>query len=307
MRGVTPPPDFALGGVGSFSKYLAGGSPRTVLYCSTRGGGDFTWVCPDGEKEPNEPGCHFLLYSMTPNTEWKKVFLSLIATAFFFLVCILSYMFVDGMSGGFAIAFVAFFLTVSGVAVALLFVTRARTMDSILADPAPLARWTYPEDTGRENIEREFREFQERNRAMFIVIGGMLVVVALFFLIFVEDGGPETALILLAITVLLFVFSRVTPWLERRRALGAPQEAIITPDGVVYEGSVYPFRSFLVWWHGVSLREPKKNNPATLVFSFSQLAGRFIIQPFDVAVPVPAGEEERAGRVVQELCREKSV
>jgi uncharacterized membrane protein (UPF0136 family) len=244
---------------------------------------------------------------MTPNTEWKKAFLSLIATAFFFLVCIMSYLFVDGMSGGFALAFVAFFLFLSGGVVALLFVTRARTMDSILADPAPLAHWTYPEDTGRETIEREFREFRERNRAMFIVIGGMLVVVALFFLIFVEDGGPETALILLAITALLFVVSRVTPWLERRRALGAPHEAIITRNGVVYEGSVYPFRSFLVFWHGISLREPKKNNPAVLVFSFSQFVGRFIIQPFDVVVPVPAGEEETAGRVVRELGGEKIV
>jgi uncharacterized membrane protein len=244
---------------------------------------------------------------MTPNNEWKKVFLSQVTAAFFFLVCILSYTFVDGMNGGFAIAFVAFFLFLCGVVVALLFVTRARTMDSILANPSPLAHWTYPEDTARENVEREYREFRERNRAMFILIGGMLVVVALFFLIFVEDGGPETALILLAITALLFAVSRVTPRLERRRALGAPHEAIITHDGVVYEGSVYPFRSFLIWWHGVSLREPKKNNPAVLVFSFSQFAGRFIIQPFDVAVPVPAGEEDRAERVVQDLCREKSV
>ncbi len=244
---------------------------------------------------------------MTPNTEWKKVFLSLIAAAFFFLVCILSYTFVDGMNGGFAIAFVTFFLFLCGVVVALLFVTRARTMDSILADPAPLAHWTYPGDTARENVEREYREFRERNRATFILIGGMLVVVALFFLIFVEDGRPETALILLAITALLFVVSRVTPWIERRRALGAPHEAVITRDGVVYEGSVYPFRSFLVWWHGVTFREPKRKSPAALVFSFSQLAGRFIIQPFDVAVPVPSGEEERAGRIVQELCGEKPV
>ena len=243
---------------------------------------------------------------MTPNTEWKKVYLSVGAALLFFLVCVFSYVTIDGMSGGYALAFIAFFLSVSGIAVALLLVTRARTMDSILADPAPLAYWTYPEDTARENVEREYREFRERNRAMFIIIGGMLVVVALFFLIFVEDGGAGTALILLGVTVLLFVVSRVTPWLEQRRARGAPQEAVITRDGVVYEGSVYPFRSFLVWWHGVSLREPKKKNPAALVFSFSQFAGRFIIQPFEVAVPVPAGEEEKAGRVVQELGGEKS-
>jgi len=238
---------------------------------------------------------------MTPNTEWKKAYLSLGAGILFFLVCILSYTIIDCMSGGCALAFVTFFLSVSGVAIALLFITRARTMDAILADPAPLAHWIYPEEAAQENVEREYQEYQERNRAMFVLIGGMLIVVALFFLIFVEDGGAETALILLGITVFLFVVSRVTPWLERRRALGAPHEAIITRDGIVYEGSVYPFRTFLVWWHGVTFRVAGKKRPAALVFSFTQLVGRFVVQPFDVVVPVPAGEEERAGRVVREL------
>jgi hypothetical protein len=238
---------------------------------------------------------------MTPNTEWKKVYISLGAAILFFLVCIVSSTTIDCMSGGCALAFVSFFLSVSGVAVALLFVTRARAMDAILADPAPLAHWTYPEEVARESVEREYREFRERNRAMFVVIGGMLIVVALFFLVFVEEGGAETALILLGITVLLFVVSRVTPWLERRRAGGASHEAVITREGIMYEGTVYPFRSFLVWWHGVTLREAGKKSPAALVFSFTQLVGRFVVQPFDVVVPVPAGEEETAGRVAREL------
>jgi len=38
-----------------------------------------------------------------------------------------------------------------------------------------------------------------------------------------------------------------------------------------------------------------------IVFPFTRLAGRFIIQPFDVVVPVPAEDEERAGRVVRKL------
>lgn len=238
---------------------------------------------------------------MTPNTEWKKLAASLIAAAIFTVLCLVSYFFIDGMSGGFAIAFVSFFLAVSGVVVSLLFFTRARTMDTILSDPSPLAHWIYPEEMARASVEREYQEFQARNRAMFIIIGGMLAAVALFFLLFVGEGGPETGLFLLAVALVLFVVSRVTPWLEWRRATGAPHEAVITGDGIVYEGSVYPFRSFLVFWHGVTLQEPKKKNPAKLVFSFNQLVGRFIIQPFDVVVPVPAGEEDRAGWVVRQL------
>jgi hypothetical protein len=238
---------------------------------------------------------------MTPNTEWKKVAASIIAAVVFTVLCLVSVFFIDGMSGGFALAFVSFLLAISSVVVSLLFFTRARAMDTIIADPSPLAHWIYPEEIARANVEREYQEYQERNRVMFIVIGGMLVVVALFFFIFIGDGGPETGLFLLTFAVFLYVISRVTPWLERRRAMGMPHDAVITRDGIIYEGAVYPFRSFLMFWGGVSFRKADKKSPAVLVFSFTQLVGRFIIQPFDVVVPVPPGEEEKAGRAVQEL------
>ena len=238
---------------------------------------------------------------MTPNTEWKKVTLSLIAAAVFALLCVLSFIFIDGMNGGYALAFVSFFLAVSGTFVALLFVTRARAMDAILADPAPLAHWDYPEAMVQETIEREYREFQGRNYAMFIVIGGMLGVVALFFILFMGEGGLETGLVLLGIAVLLFAVSRVTPWLEHRRAESAPRETIITHRGFVYLSVVYPFRSFLIFFNGVSFSGPQTKKPAMIVFSFTQLVGQFIIRPFNIAIPVPAGEEDTAWRVVREL------
>jgi len=126
------------------------------------------------------------------------------------------------------------------------------------------------------------------------VIGGMLAIVALFFIIFVEEGGPETGLFLLAFMALLFVVSRVMPGIERRRALHAPRDALISRTGIVYEGAVYPFRSFLMYYTGISFRKAGKRVPAVLVFSFTQLVGRFIVKPFDITIPVPAGEEERA-------------
>jgi hypothetical protein len=236
---------------------------------------------------------------MTPNPEWKKGAASLIAAVVFALFCFISYTTIDGMSGGYAIAFISFFLAVSSVAVSLLFVHRARVIDAILSDPSPLAHWTYPEETARASVEREYGEYRERNKAMFIIIGGMLVLVAFFFMIFVGDGGLETGLFLIALTVILFIVSRIAPGIERRRAMKASHEAFITHAGIIYEGGVYPFRSFLMWRDGILFREAAKKMPAMIVFSFSQLVGRFIVQPFDVAIPVPAGEEDKAIRIVR--------
>lgn len=238
---------------------------------------------------------------MTPNTEWKKVAASLIVAIFFLLVCLISYSAIDGMSGGYAIAFISFFLAVSSVAVTLLLIQRARVMDEILTDPAILAHWIYPEDMVQKSVEREYRDYQERNRAMFIVIGGMLVLVALFFMIFMGEGGLLTGIVLLAFMGFLFIISRVAPYLERRRAMHAPHETFIARTGIIYEGAVYPFRSFLVSWDGVLFRNADKKNPAVMVFSFTQMNGRFIIQPFAIVIPVPPGEEETAVRIVREL------
>lgn len=44
---------------------------------------------------------------------------------------------------------------------------------------------------------------------------------------------------------------------------------------------------------------PKKN--PLLIFSFTQLVGLYIIQPFEIVVPVPLGEMDTANRVVRTL------
>lgn len=252
------------------------------------------------ENQKSFPIPHGNLNPMTPNTEWKKAGLSLCAAAVLLLACIFAYTSMDGMSGGYALAFIAFFLTTSSIAVCLLYVHRASVMDLILNDPNPLAHWVYPDEMARETVEREYHEYLGRNRAMFIVIGGMLSVVALFFILLVREGGPETGVFLLILAAVLLGVSRAAPLIERKRARGAPPEALITHNGVVYRGSVYPFRSFMVSRPKVSFRNQENRAPAAVVLSFVQLVGT-ILQPFDITIPVPTGMEESAQKIVREL------
>lgn len=238
---------------------------------------------------------------MARNPEWANVRRSVIAAGAFAVSGGAAVALVDGMSGGFALGFAAFFLTVSSLAVAVLFVHRARVLDDVLADPEPLARWVYPDAMVQSHVDREYRDFRDRNRALFVLVGAMLLVTALVFVFFVDDGGPLTGAVLIGVAVLVFVVSRATPGIERRRALKAPHESIITRRGIVHEGTVYPFTSFLVVPGGVSLRPADGGQPAALVFAFTQLTGGRIVQEFEVVVPVPPGEEERARWVVTQF------
>ena len=238
---------------------------------------------------------------MIKNPEWKRAYASVISAVIFGLICFGAFGFMDGMAGGYAVAFVAFFLMVSGIAVAGLFFHRALVMDAILTSQPLLAHWTYSADIARESALREYADYQDRNHALFIVIGGMLAAVALFFLLFVEEGGFETGAFLIAVAILIFIVSRISPKIQLKHALAAPHEAFIAHNGIIYEGAVYPFRSFMMTMKGVSLQNARAKNPTVLRFSFTQLVGAYIIQPFDITIPVPAGEEGTADEVIHAL------
>lgn len=235
------------------------------------------------------------------NYEWKRVYASIIVAVFFTIICFIAINFIDGIKGGYAIAFVSFFIILCGIAVAALFFHRARVMDAILNSNQLLACWVYPPEMAQESAYREFAEYKERNQALFILIGGMLAAVAIFFLLFIEEGGLETGLILFAVAVLLFVVSRVAPKIQLKNALASPPEAYIAQNGIIYEGAVYPFQSFMMNMNEVILQKATtKKNPA-LIFSFTQIVGLYIIQPFDIVVPIPAGELDTAHEIVRAL------
>jgi hypothetical protein len=48
---------------------------------------------------------------------------------------------------------------------------------------------------------------------------------------------------------------------------------------------------------GVAFNNKSGKKPAVLIFSFTQLVGLNIVSPFDIEIPVPEGEEEKASKI----------
>ena len=207
----------------------------------------------------------------------------------------------DGMSGGYAVMFLSFFLIICSFAVAFLFFTRAMAIDDILGRKDLLAHWVYPTEETQTSAEREYANYQESNRAMLFVIGGFLLIGMILMLLFGGEGGVLTAGILFVVLIIIAIILVVAPKLELKRALNAPQDAYITGTGIIYEGAVYPFHSFLMRMDGVSFVKGTPNRPPMLDFSFLQLVGLFILRPFGISVPVPAGEVKTAQEIERKL------
>ena len=127
----------------------------------------------------------------------------------------------------------------------------------------------------------------------------MLVLVALAMMIFAGGGGFITGAFLLAFTVFLFIVSRVMPAIALKYALHSPREAYIAENGIVYEGAVYPFHSFLMKMEVATFHKRTEKKPAVLIFSFTQFVGLNIRSPFDIEITVPEGEEEKARKIAE--------
>jgi len=109
------------------------------------------------------------------NPEWKRVYLCIGSAVLFFILMVVAIVAMDCMEGGCAVAFVSFFLVVCSFAVALLFVTRAREMDDILAGKHLLAHWIYPQGEVQESAAREYKDYMENNRALLYIVGDFLL------------------------------------------------------------------------------------------------------------------------------------
>lgn len=154
-------------------------------------------------------------------------------------------------------------------------------------------------DEAAQSARREYENYQERNRAMFLVIGGMLVLFALVMMLFAGEGGFITGGFLLAVTVFLFIVSRVAPRTALKYALSSPRDAYIAENGIIYEGAVYPFQSFLMRMDGATFRERTGKMPAMLIFTFTQSVGLSIRSSFDIEIPVPQGGVEKARKIAE--------
>ncbi|MGD9937727.1 MAG: hypothetical protein AB7S61_09675 [Methanoregulaceae archaeon] len=231
------------------------------------------------------------------NPEWRWVYVSLLAAGFFLVVAVYANAAMDCLSGVCAVTFISGFLFICGVATALLFWTRARAMDAILAGEGLLASWTYPVEEMRQSAEREYQDYREANRSLLYVVGGFILIAMVLMILFGGEAGLLTAGVLFGVLVLCGIASVVAPMLEYRRASSSPGRAVITRQGIVYRGAVYPFRSFLMRMDDVRFLKKSRTHSPLLAFSFLQLVGLYILRPFEVRVPVPQGEVENAQRI----------
>jgi hypothetical protein len=208
----------------------------------------------------------------------------------------------DGMSGGYAIAFVSGFVALCGIIVAAVFAARARVLGRLLSGTGALAHWTYPVEDRAEHVDKELAEERKGSWMLFFIIAAFSLVIGVGFLIADPDAGRFVVLLLLGVVALLALVAALAPRVRHRKRRRAIPEAIVGPEGAYVFGMLHTWRLLGARVEGAEVARGKK--PVLRVtYSAPFLYGRFFLgrQTYTVLVPIPQGEEDRAQSILRTL------
>jgi len=233
---------------------------------------------------------------------WIGLLIVLIGISMLFLPPLLG---VDMMGIGYGLACIGVFGSIIGIITVWLFGARAGIMDRILAGQQILARWSYDDAKGQQQIGMEFKRARGRNLATYSTMFFWFVLIGGIFIAFdyLNNGEVSRVFIWLFFGLLgiLGVIAFLTPILWRWRATNAGREVIISREGLVMNGTLHTWRSPFDRLTNINFKD-EPGNPV-LVFSIRHLSRIALVDYETVVVPVPADEQATARLVVNSLSR----
>ncbi len=219
-----------------------------------------------------------------------------ILTPVFLLLTFLSFNAEIG-DAAFAIAFATFIMFITAIIVAVIYGSRARALDRLLAGEGLLAHWTYQPDEWLQYAETEYRTEKELKKILALIISGFALVVSIGFIIADRESGIGVLIVMLALIAMVSFLAWSTSWYNHRQNLRYPGEAYISKDGVYLNTQLHLWTHLLAYLDSVKYVE---DIMPLLVFAYfaptrAGLEGR------DVRVPVPRGQEAKAREIVEEM------
>jgi hypothetical protein len=209
---------------------------------------------------------------------------------------------IDGFNGGFAMSFIGLVAAITTLIVAIMYQGRAGALGRILKGETRLAHWTYDPVEWRAYAEKEYATEKREKRNLFYLVAVISLVVGVGFTIAHPDGGWVVLWVLGGLLVLIAIVAisttRYNYWMNKKYH----GEAYIAPDGVYLNRMLHLWRGWGASLDDVSYNEEEK----FLAFQYStpNRTGR---ADYTLRVPVPAGKEQEARRVLASFQKESTI
>ena len=201
------------------------------------------------------------------------------------------------------LVFVGGFLVIMGMITTGILWRSALRQDRMFSGDL-LARWEYPQDEWRRQVEARFRERSAASRAMLTLVGVLMLLIGGGFVAIVRDEASViVAAVLACIFVLLILVALIAPARQRRFLLSRPGLVLISRSVVYLGGEFHDFQVFGTQITGAELEQGEGDEGSTLriQYAYQTRAGT---QTTTLAIAVPKGKESEAKNAANTLNRE---
>jgi len=209
----------------------------------------------------------------------------------------------DMMAVGYGLSFIGLFITISGVVTWWIFHKRYTTWERMFQGDGLLVHWTYdPAETERQ-ARQLYDEFRQRNRSLFWLVAGMMLVIGFIVLVIPMLLGDDLLWPVVALYFGLIPLIGWVAWLTPRRAYESARRwgglALIARDGLYVGGALHTWNPPLSELKKVELELGQRG--AVLQFYIRNLTrlGWVHYETMVAHVPVPAGQEPQAEEVAR--------
>jgi len=197
----------------------------------------------------------------------------------------------------FALTSASLIMFITAAVVAGVYWARAKKLDSMFAGEGLLASWIYSPDEWRLYTEKEHQTDKRGRRFLFFVMSGFAALVGIIAIIADMESGIGVMAVMLAIIVIMWLFS----WLTGRSIYQRNRKGA----GVVYisKDGIYLNKQLHLWNHlGARLGSVKyvEETPPLLIFSYFAPT-RTGLQEQQVRVPVPHEQQGKAQEILKQF------
>ena len=205
---------------------------------------------------------------------------------------------IDGPAGGFALAMLGLLAGLTGLICAVIFGRRAQRLNRLAAGEGLLASWVYAPEEWRVFCDREVTVQRQEKRVLFWLILGFSTVICGVFVVFDPRAWPAMLGVFAGLNALCGWLAWAAPrWEDQRRRRATVALCLWGESGVYLAGVSHDWRAFghrldQVGW------QDETRGVIQVIYSYRTRYGR---QNVTVHVPVPAGSQDEAARIVEHL------
>jgi hypothetical protein len=147
----------------------------------------------------------------------------------------------DGMNGGFALSFIAIFLSITFLITSAVFIVMAKKFDMAITDDNMILHWVYEKSEWTKFFEKEFVVQKKEKRLLLILITAISFVVLVIFSIVVRDSWRIMIIVFFGLTALLSFVAFMVPKIQYANF----RKTI--PEVYIASGCVYLTGEFHCW------------------------------------------------------------